>query len=117
MQYLTEEVENFVKDKPYWAKIEEEVAHQIHAMKFQNEHRVLANPLAAMKEAEERALKIVGIDPKANETAAERKKKADAAKRLASMNVGSRGVGGTPRAGQSMIATMHDVYNRMHGSY
>jgi hypothetical protein len=117
VQYLTEELESFAKGKDYWPKIEGEVAHQIFAMKSMNEQRVLANPIGAMKEAEERALKIVGIDPKAGDKEIERKRKADAAKRLAAINVGSRGFGGTPKShGQTLEQTMRDVYHRINGS-
>lgn len=117
LQYLTQELESYVKDKPHWPKIEAEVAHQIFALKSQNEQRVLANPLAAVREAEERALKVVGIDPKAGDKEAERKRKADAAKRMASINVGSRGFGGTPTSrGQTMEQTMRDVYHRVTGN-
>jgi hypothetical protein len=117
LQYLTEELESFAKGKDYWPKIEDELVHQIHAMKAVNEQRVLANPLGALKEAEERALKVVGIDPKAGDKETERKRKADAAKRMASINVSSRGFGGTPRSqGQTLEQTMRDVYHRMNGS-
>jgi hypothetical protein len=87
LQYIEREAENYIRDKEYWPEIEDEVLRQISAVKESNPGLVEADPLAVMKEAEKRALAITGVATK--QSATEAKKRADEAKRHASLNVKS----------------------------
>jgi hypothetical protein len=68
--------------KEYWARIEDEVIAQVHALKSMNPKKAASDPLGLLRDAEKRALKQVGIDPDEKTKAAEAKKKADDARRL-----------------------------------
>jgi hypothetical protein len=67
-----------------------------------------------VEEAEQRALKQLGIDPDEKTKLAEQKKKADQARRLASLNVGHRGLGRAVTQSQSWEETLRDTYDRIH---
>ena len=71
----------------------------------------MADP-CAVKEAEERALKIAGIEPQGKDRTLESMRKAHEAKRIASLNVGSKGLG-KPHSGQTIEQTLRDTYKRM----
>src|SRR5262245_23650387 len=86
-QYIQQEVQNFVKDKPYWPQIEDEVVRQVNAIRETNPSLWSADPLTVMRQAHDTALKVTGVQSKLD--AVEAKKKADEAKRLASLNVRS----------------------------
>lgn len=124
-QSLTASVEKFAEGKDYWPEIEDEVYHQILAMKSADPKKVLADPLDALKKAEERAVKLTPkvqekLEKAAKEKAeaekkAEDKRKADEARKLASINVKSA-TGATPKAASKSIeAEMSEIYDRMAG--
>jgi hypothetical protein len=77
-----------------------------------NPAKAASDPLGLLRDAEKRALKQLGIDPDATSKAAEAKRKADQAKRLASMNVGKSSLGRAVSANQSWEETMADAYDR-----
>jgi hypothetical protein len=76
--------------------------------------RAIADPMGALKEAEALAIKLSGIE--LPERKAEAKKKADEAKRLASLNV--RSSSSPPNIKfSSMEEEMQAVYERLHGRH
>jgi hypothetical protein len=125
-QTLTSSVEKFAEGKDYWPEIENEVFHQILALKAKDPARVQAEPMVVLKEAEERAIKLTPsvqdkldkaarteADKKAKEEA---KKKADDAKRLASINVRST-TGSNPKPTfKSFEDEMAQVYDRLQAT-
>ena len=113
--WLERECESFKAEKGYWNEsFETAVLQQIEAIKATNPGRVMIDPIGVLKEAESRAIKVTGISTQSS--MAELKKKADEAKRLASINVRSKGIRGAAPANQSMRQTMTDVFERLHGS-
>jgi hypothetical protein len=111
-QWLVSEIDQFTNGKDYWPKIEQEVIHQAGVLKSMNPAKAASDPLGLLRDAEKRALKQLGIDPDATSKAAEAKRKADQAKRLASMNVGKSSLGRAVSANQSWEETMADAYDR-----
>jgi hypothetical protein len=80
-----------------------------------NPTKAESDPLGLLRDAEKRALKQLGIDPDEKSKLAEQKKKADEARRLQSMNVGRRGLGGrSSTTNQSWDQTLADTYDRIH---
>ena len=113
-QHLTAAINRFAEGKPYWPQIESQVVQQLFAMKMADPGRVQADPLGALKEAESLAIKLSGIE--LPERKAEAKKKADEAKRLASLNV--RSSSSSPNVKfTSMEDEMASVYERLHGRH
>jgi hypothetical protein len=92
-QHLYNQIFEYGKDKPHWAEIEQEAMHQIAAIRDANPGLFEIDPMGCLKEAEKRALSIVGVTTK--NSAIEAKKKADEAKRLSSLNVRSK-IGRSP---------------------
>jgi hypothetical protein len=86
-QYLQREVEGLINGKDHWPSIEDEAVRQVNAVREQNPSLFHMDPLRVVRDAVERAEKICGISDK--QSAVEARKKADEAKRLASMNVRS----------------------------
>ena len=83
-------------------------------MKIVDPGRVQADPMGALEEAEKLAIKLSGIE--LPERKAEAKKKADEAKRLASLNV--RSSSSSPNIKfTSMEEEMASVYERLHGRH
>jgi hypothetical protein len=87
--YFQREMESFIKERAdYWSpELEDEVLRQVNAVRDTNPSVFNMDPLTVVRQAEARAKKIVGIQAK--QDAVEAKKKADEAKRLASLNVRS----------------------------
>lgn len=122
-QTLTSSIEKFAEGKDYWSDIEGEVLHQIVAIKSADPQKVQADPMAVLKEAEQRAIKLTPkvseklaqaakaeADKKAKEEAA---KKAVEAKKLASLNVKST-TGSSPKSQfKSFEDEMANVYDRV----
>jgi hypothetical protein len=115
-QWLRGELERYTAGKEdYWDKIEGEIIAQVSLLRSMNPARLQSDPLPVLKEAEQRALRITGLDPDAKSKAAEQKKKADEARRLASMNVGRCGVSGRSSvSNQSWETTLADTYDKIH---
>ena len=115
-QHLTAAINRFAEGKPYWPQIESQVVQQLFAMKMADPGRVQADPLGALREAEKLALKLSGLEEQMPERKAEAKKKADEAKRLASLNV--RSSSSSPNVKfSSMEEEMQAVYERLHGRH
>ena len=122
-QTLTTSIEKYAEGKDYWSDIENEVLNQIVAIKHADPNKVQADPMAVLKEAEERAIKLTPVvseklekaakaeaDKKAKEESA---KKAAEAKRLASINVKSQ-AGSSPKSQfKSFEDEMTAVYDRV----
>jgi hypothetical protein len=69
--------------------------------------------MAVLREAEKRALSITGVQDR--QAVAEAKKKADAAKRLAQLNVKSSS-GSSPKAASGdMYSEMREIYEQING--
>jgi hypothetical protein len=125
-QTLVASVEKFAQDKEYWPEIEDEVYHQILALKSADPQKVLSDPMATLKEAEQRAIRLKPEVQTKLEKAertkqeadkkAEQKRKADEAKKHASLNVKSS-TGSTPKASfKSLEDEMSQVYDRMQAT-
>ena len=72
--------------------------------------------MAALREAEKQALKLSGVEDRLPARQAEARKKADEAKRLASLNVRSSST--SPRTDfKTMEEEMTSVYERLHGRH
>ena len=108
---MQREIENYIREKSYWPEIEEEVHRQVNAVKDQNPSLYAMDPLRVIREAEQRALAITGVKNKLN--LGEARRKADEARRLASLNVKSK-IGSSPHSVPGdMRATMEEVYDRI----
>ena len=115
-QHLTAAINRFADGKPYWAEIEPQLLQQLFALKMSDPGRVQADPMGALKEAEKLALKVSGIEDRLPARQAEAKKKADEAKRLASLNVRSSST--SPRTDyKTMEEEMQATYERLHGRH
>ena len=115
-QHLTAAINRFANSKPYWAQIEPVVIQQIAAMAAVDPGFVQGDPMGALQEAEKIALKVSGIEDKLPARQAEARKKADEAKRLASLNV--RSSSSSPRTDfSSMEEEMRATYERLHGRH
>ena len=113
-QHLTAAINRFADGKPYWALIENQVVQQLFALKMSDPGRVQADPMGALQEAEKQALTLAGIEPP--ERKAEARKKADEARRLASLNV--RSSSSSPRTDhKTMEEEMQEVYERLNGRH
>lgn len=119
-QSLASLVSDFAKDKDYWPDIEGEVLAQIHAIKAAHPDK---DPKEVLSEAEKRAIKLndevsnrltkAKRDKEAAEKAAEEKRKADEAKRLASLNTKSSS-GATPKPAKNIEAELEEVYDKIY---
>ena len=115
-RHLTAAINRFANSKPYWAQIEPVVIQQIAAMAAVDPGFVQGDPMGALQEAEKIALKVSGIEDKLPARQAEARKKADEAKRLASLNV--RSSSSSPRTDfSSMEEEMRATYERLHGRH
>jgi hypothetical protein len=110
--WLAGEIEKYTAGKEYWPSIESEVIHQTAVLRQANPSRAQLDPLGLLREAEQRALKVQGVDTDAKKRVAETKRKADQAKRIASLNVRSRAFSSASPAGQSWEETMAQAYDR-----
>ena len=115
-QHLTAAITRFADGKPYWAQIEPHVVQQIYAMKMTDPGLVQADPMGALQEAEKQALKLSGVEDRLPARQAEAKKKADEAKRLASLNVRSSITSPKPSY-KTMEEEMTVTYERLNGRY
>jgi hypothetical protein len=117
VQWLAGELNSYFADKPHWPQIENEVIAQVQALLSQNPART-SDPMGLLRDAEKRAMKITGIDPDAKTkqaaAAAEQKRKADEARRLASLNAKSRS-GRSPSETRDIWDTMANTYDRING--
>jgi hypothetical protein len=93
--YFQQQFENFIRERAdYWSpELEGEVVRQVNAVKESDPSLAAMDPITVVRQAEERARMIVGVTTKTS--AAEARKKADEAKRLASLNVRSH-IGRSP---------------------
>ena len=115
-QQASNYIEKFAEGKPYWPQIENQVLYHILALKGTNpemDYREL------LQTAHDRALSEQrDLDPrakaKAQEELSERKRKADEARRLASLNVRSNRTGATPMRRGTIEQTLEEVYDRIH---
>ncbi len=123
-QTLAETVTKFSDGKDYWPEVENEILAQIHAIRMVDPARVQADPVAVLKEAHDRAVKLTpAVSEKLQAAAkaeaetkakAEAKTKADQAKRHASLNVKSN-TGTSPKSnGKDMWSDMGDIYDRLN---
>lgn len=118
-QSLANVVSDFAKDKDYWPEIEGEVLAQIHAIKAASPDK---DPQTILKEAHDRAVKLnddvsnklnkAKRDKEAADKAAEEKRKAEEAKRLASLNTKSSS-GVSPKSAKNIDAEMEDIYDKV----
>jgi primosomal protein N' len=93
-QYLQEQILDYLKEEVHSPEVEDEMMRQVEAVKATNPRLFAADPMAVIKQAHPRALKIV---PNADKKQAdEAKKKADDAKRIASLNMKSNGISRSP---------------------
>jgi hypothetical protein len=123
-QYLTAEIERFAKDASradHWHEAEDDIYREVISLKAQVAAGIepARSEMDLLKLAYERATSrnpaIFVKTAEGREKAAQERKKADEAKRLASLNAKSK-IGTAPRAAaQSMEATMTEVYERLHG--
>jgi hypothetical protein len=116
-QQMIDHIEQFAADKPYWDDIEDDISYHLIALKETMPH---ATGEQILQLAHDKALAgHPDLDPKAKEKAQndllESRRKADEAKKLASMNVGSRHIGATPVVRRSLEEDMAAVYERLHG--
>ncbi|MGE5162864.1 MAG: hypothetical protein ACM3IH_02425 [Sphingobacteriales bacterium] len=117
-QQVTDFIEAFAKEKPNWHAIEDEVHYHVLALKGTNPDM---SPHEVLQRAYDRALASrPEMDPRAKESSqrelAERKRKADEARKFASLNVGMRSAGGLMSSvDKSMEQTMREVADRMMG--
>lgn len=120
-QSIAKQVEDFARDKPHWAEVENDVLAQIHAIRVSDPN---LPPDKTLEKAYDRALKLnedvqakISADKKAAEEAkqkAEAAKKATEAKKLAALNVKStKGV--SPKAQGKWEDTMREVADRLMG--
>jgi hypothetical protein len=114
-QWVSSAIDQFASGKEHWSAIEDEVIHQAAVLKSRDPARAASDPLGLLHEAEQRALKVKGIDPDTKKKSVQAKKIADQAKRMASLNVGKRGLDSrSSTATQSWDQTLADVYDRIH---
>jgi hypothetical protein len=116
-QQVSAELDRFAADKPHWSRVENEILYHCAAIRTTMPPMP---PMQVLQMAYEKALAAhPEIDPAAQaRTAAqlrEARRKADDAKRAASINIRSRSSGSPAVASQSMEATMAQVYERLHG--
>lgn len=119
-QSLASLVDDFKKDKDYWPEIESEVLAQIYAIKAASPDK---DPQGILKEAHDRAVKLndevttrlnkAKTEKEAAEKAADEKKKAEQAKRLASLNTKSSSGSSPKPVLKSFEAGMSEVYDKV----
>lgn len=123
--YLMQSLEKFADGKDHWKDpgFEDEVYRQVVAMRMENPGSVFSDPIGTLKIAEERAMKIAGVQDKAAvaEHKAELMRKVTDAKRMISINVRSA-AGTSPGARQRNLSRagemedfMGQVYDRVAG--
>jgi hypothetical protein len=106
-------VAQFPEGKDYLPQLENEIANQIELLKISDPNRVINDPVGTLKEAHDRAIKATGFE--LPEVKRERMRKADEAKRLASLNVKSS-TGRSPRNVSGDIwasDSWEDIYDRV----
>lgn len=118
-QSLAKLVDDHKQGKDYWPEIEAEVYNQIVALRATNSDM---DPKAILEEAEKRALKLndevsnkltkAQREKDAAEKAAADKRKAEEAKRLASLNTKSSS-GSTPKSAKNIDAEMEEIYDKI----
>ena len=123
-QYLTREIERFSKDaarSDHWHEVEDDIFRQVVALRAEIAAGIepQMDEMAVLKAAYERATSrnpaVFVKTAKGREKAAQEKKKADEAKRLASLNAKSH-ASSTPRAvPKDMYQEMEAVWDRLHG--
>lgn len=97
--------------------IEGAMLEQIEAIKATEPWRLETDPLGVLRAAHDQALKLTGVGDKLPDKQAAAKKKADEAKRLASLNVRSS-TGRSPRTISKDIWSSEswgDIYDRLAG--
>lgn len=117
-QSLASLVDEFKTGKDYWGDIEGEVLNQIVAIKATSPSK---DPKTILQEAHDRAIKLndevsnkltkAKRDKEAADKAAEDKRKAEEAKRLASLNTKSSS--GTPKAAKNIDAELEEIYDKV----
>lgn len=120
-QQLIDYVGRFAGERSqYWDRIELDVLYHVAALKSVHPQ---ASPMQILEAAHDRALREHSdLDPRQQEKAkadlAERVRKAEQAKRLASMNARSKiSSSASPKSGNTdLVSSMTDVYNRIHGN-
>ena len=100
-QYIDEQISAFADSHEHWDGAEDEIIDQIEIMKRNNPSRVLADPIGTLNLAYEKALKVKGVETKASREQA--MKKADEARRIASINVKTK-------AGRSPTSISSDMW-------
>ncbi len=118
-QSLASLVDEFKTGKDYWPDIEGEVLAQIHAIKAAHPNK---DPKEVLQDAHDRAVKLndevsnkltkAKRDKEAADKTAEEKRKADEAKRLASLNTKSSS-GSTPKAAKNIDAELEEIYDKV----
>jgi hypothetical protein len=93
-EYLQKQALEYLQDKEYSPELEAEIHHQVAALRARDPAKFAIDPMAVLREAERRAFKFTGHGDKSS--AAEAKKRADEAKRLASLNVKTTGLSRSP---------------------
>lgn len=121
-QSIAKLVEDFAKDKAYWADMESDIYAQIHAIRAAEPE---LNEKDTLQKAYDRALKLndavqakITAEKKADDekkAKAEAAKKAADAKKAASINVG-RGANASPKPKGSWEQTMREVADRLMAS-
>jgi hypothetical protein len=112
-QQLEQQIEQFAAARPYFGELQDEIEDNIAALKNRNPSMP---PLQMLELATNKALAAhPDLDPKTKQTRAqelaERKQRAEQAKRLASLNVRGK-TGATPRpVRKSMEDEMSDIYD------
>lgn len=97
----------------YWPQIEEAVASQIEAIGRVNPMRPQTDPQGVLKEAHDAAIRLTGVDTP--DAKYERMRKADSAKRLASLNVRSKtGSGNITSTPGKIFDDLGQIYDRMN---
>ncbi len=117
-QSLAKLVDDHKQGKDYWPDIENEVYSQIIAIKTAHPDM---EAKAVLDEAEKRAIKLndevsakltkTERDKEAADKAANEKKKAEDAKRLASLNTKSS-TGATPKPAKNIDVELEDIYDK-----
>ncbi len=120
-QSIEKHVENFAKDKPYWAELENDILGQVAAIQATERDlpydKILERAYDRASKLNEGVQAKISADKKAEadkKAQAEAAKKAADAKKAASVNVKS-GQGTSPRAKGSMEDTLREVADRLMG--
>jgi hypothetical protein len=122
MQELEQQIEQFAAARPYFGELQAEIEENIAGIKYANPSMP---PLQALELATTKALaNRPDLDPKAKQTKAqelaERKQRAEQARRIASMNVGTSKVGVSPvrqhniSQGRGLEMAMEEIWDRIN---